>query len=88
MQEQDTDSRSFKGYSLFDDVQDISLRARNRAVVMANIIESNVNIRGIIKLSAAKDALEYFSKIPKEERTEVYSFLSNEMNSRGISLPV
>ena len=60
----------YKGYSLFNDVEDKELQTRNRAVIMRNIVEHNTRDRRITPKGAGL-ALGYFNSIPLEERKEV-----------------
>jgi hypothetical protein len=77
---------NFKGFSLFNDVEDTALRARNRAIVLANISEdhrtkeSRINVKGVALI------MGYFGNIPKEERKEVSSLYVEEMNKRGFAI--
>lgn len=82
---QDTDN--YKGFSLFNDIEDVALRTRNRAVVMANIAESNSRER---KISAGGMGLiiGYFDKVPKTERKEVMTKFIQAMKERGYELTV
>lgn len=52
----------FKGFSLFNDIEDIDLRTRNRSVVMANMAEDHIDRK--TKRVSPKGAaliLNYFS---------------------------
>ena len=51
-------TRQIFGYSLFDDIDDRGLQARNRAVVMKNLSEDRGD----------DDVKEYFNMIPEAER--------------------
>lgn len=57
----------FKGYSLFNDIEDVDLRTRNQAVVMANMVEQNTRDKKITPKGASL-ILGYFSKVKKEDR--------------------
>lgn len=77
----------FKGFSLFNDIEDVDLRTRNRSVVMANMAEDHmdrktkrVNPRG------ASLILNYFALIPKEERNYAKDKFSQDMTARGFAL--
>lgn len=60
----------YKGFSLFNDVEDKELQTRNRAVIMCNIVEHNTKDKKITPRGAGL-ALGYFSSIPAEERKGV-----------------
>lgn len=76
------DKNEFKGYSLFNDVEDQALRNRNRAVIMANILEHNTKGMQVSPKGAAL-ILGYFSNIPKEEREEVEKNFEQFAKERG-----
>lgn len=75
----------YKGFSLFFDIEDITLRNRNQAVVLANMAESGSKNR---KISANGMGLiiGYFDKIPNEERKSVYDQFIQFMKERGFEL--
>lgn len=61
----------YAGYSLFTDVEDSDLQARNRATVMWNIYDDNAtdgktNINGFVTV------LGYLKNIPEKERVAVF----------------
>lgn len=72
----------FKGFSLFNDVEDEALRNRNRAVVLANIAEDHSKLK---KLSIKGAALVagYFQKIPDEAKQAVLKLFQQNMKERG-----
>ena len=76
----------FRGFSLFSDIEDAELRARNRAVVLTNIAEDNKTKDKKISSKGAMLILGYFSNIPQEERKEVSSRFATEMNARGFAI--
>ena len=78
-------ANNYKGFSLFTDIEDSVLRIRNRAVVLANIAESNTKNR-LISPKGAALVLGYTSKIPKEEIGDVTEAFKTEMNNRGFRL--
>ena len=77
----------YKGFSLFFDIEDSSLRSRNQAVVLANMAESNSKNRRITPNGAGL-IIGYFDKIPKEERKSVYDRFVVEMKARGFEYAV
>lgn len=77
----------FKGFSLFNDIEDIDLRTRNRSVVMANMAEDHIDRK--TKRVSPKGAaliLNYFSLIPTEERNAAKESFAQDMTSRGFAL--
>jgi hypothetical protein len=75
----------FKGFSLFNDIEDVDLRNRNRAVVLANIAEDNTRNK-MISPKGAGLILGYFGLVPPEEREEVKDRFTVNMLQRGFSL--
>lgn len=76
----------FKGFSLFNDVEDDNLRPFNRARVMANMAEDHTNKEKRITPKGAALILGYFNLIPKEERNIAKDLFEIEMNNRGFAL--
>jgi len=77
-------SNNIKGYSLFNDIEDTELRVRNRAVVMANIFDDNLDEKATtptIKGAGAALLLSYFSKIPAEDMQAVWDKFKNIMTT-------
>ncbi len=72
----------YKGYSLFNDIEDKELQTRNRAVVMSNIIEHNTHKMKITPRGAGL-ALGYFSCIPKEDRKGVEEAFEQRIKEMG-----
>ena len=76
---------SFKGFSLFNDIKDIDLRNRNRAVVLANIAADNTRNK-LISPKGASLILGYFGLVPPEERDEVKDLFTIRMLETGFTL--
>ncbi len=72
----------FKGFELFKDIDDVALRTRNRAVVLANIAEDNTKARRI-SLKGVNLILGYFSAIPENERAVARTAFQDHMQERG-----
>ena len=73
----------FKGFSLFNEMKDVALRTRNRAVVMANITEDNLTSSKRISPKGAVLVLGYFTAIPKEEREAAVKLYEQQLQQRG-----
>lgn len=73
---------TYKGFTLFNDVDDVALRNRNRAVIMANIVEQHTKKNKITPQGAAL-ALGYFSVIPKEDKKDVQARFDNRITEMG-----
>jgi hypothetical protein len=78
-------STNYKGFELFEDIEDAALRTRNRAVVLANIAEDHTKERRINAKGAAL-ILGYFGSIPDSERGAVKDKFKADMISRGFAL--
>lgn len=76
----------YKGYSLFNDIEDESLRSRNRAVTLSNIAEAHTNKEKRISAGGAALMLRYMDKIPQEERNTTLTKFTQFMKERGYAL--
>jgi hypothetical protein len=72
----------YKGFTLFNDIEDESLRNRNRAVIMANIVEQHTKQNKITPKGAAL-ALGYFSTIDEKDRKKVQKLFDNRITEMG-----
>jgi hypothetical protein len=77
----------FKGFSLFNDVEDTELRAQNRGRVMANMAEDHTD-KNKKRLSpkGASLILNYFNLIKGEDRNAAKEKFQTEMQARGFVL--
>lgn len=75
----------YKGFSLFSDIEDLSLRTRNRSVVLANIAEGSSKNHKISPNGMAL-IIGYFDKLPKGERKSVMEQFIVNMKERGFEL--
>lgn len=76
----------YKGYDLFNDIDDETLRTRNRAVVLANIAEDNMNKESRITPKGASLVMGYFAAIPEQERAIVFEKFKQSMQERGFQV--
>jgi hypothetical protein len=76
---------TYRGFELFNDIEDAALRTRNRAVVLANIAENHTRNR-LISPNGAGLLLGYFGCIPIEERRTVQEAFVVNMKERGFVL--
>ncbi len=75
---------TFNGYSLFVEIDDLNLRARNRGVVMANILEEHISEETKrITPTGLRNILEYFNQIDAFERAQAYSAFRQILQERG-----
>jgi len=79
------DKNMYKGFSLFNDIEDYILRTRNRACVLANMAEDNSKSR-LINAKGVSLILGYFQQVPADERADVKSKFANVMAERGFRL--
>lgn len=86
MSEASNTINEYKGYSLFFDVDNVSLRNRNRAVVMANMFPKNKHGEDKVPLKVTVDMLTYFSRIPPAERKEVLILLTQRLAEEGYNI--
>ena len=75
-------TNEFKGFSLFNDIKEDTLRIRNRAVVLANIAEDNSQ-KGLISMKGASLIFGYFKLIPPHEQYTVQNKFEEMMKERG-----
>lgn len=78
-------NKNYKGFELFNDIEDESLRIRNRAVVLSNIAESNIKDKRINTKGVAL-ILGYFNQVPMAERAAVKEKFKADMIQRGFAL--
>ena len=85
--ERNMQQNEFKGFSLFNDIEDADLRTRNRSVVMTNIAEDHIDKKTKrINPKGAALILNYFSLIPGAERDAAKNKFAEDMNNRGFTL--
>ena len=76
---------SIQGYPLFNDVEDKHTQRQNRAVILANIIEDNLQDEsGVVTQTGMLYSLQYWDEIPDEEKKVVYEMLKREVSGRGL----
>ena len=69
-------------YETFDHIKDSILRARNRAIVMANIFVDNSKGNDITTEGAAK-LFQYFEQLPKTDIIMTFEAFKINMTDRG-----
>lgn len=73
---------NYKGFDLFDDIEDEALRTRNRAVVLANMVEDNTKNR-LVTPKGASLILGYFNAIKPIDREAVRVKFMEFVEQRG-----
>ena len=63
--------KDFNEYSLFTDVEDKELQARNRAVTMYNIFEDNSMGKNKVSIHGTQLLLGYLNAVPEAERAPI-----------------
>lgn len=76
---------NYKGFSLFNDIEDKTLRLRNRACILANMAETNVRNK-LISPKGAALVLGYVSRILPEDRGDLTNRFKEVMIERGFKL--
>lgn len=72
----------YKGYSLFNDVEDEALRARNRAVVMLNLLQDHTRDK-LVSEAGLRLLREYFESLPHVDRFDTYAQFQQQIKDRG-----
>lgn len=78
-------NNEYRGFSLFND-QEEPLRSRNRAVVLGNIAEDNMDKEKRISGKGAALMIGYMAALPPEERKAVAAKFAENMNQRGFAV--
>lgn len=76
---------NYKGFSLFNDIDDSELRMRNQAVVLTNIAQDNVRDKKISPKGAGL-ILGYFGLIDPNDRGDVQELFKQNMLRSGFAL--
>lgn len=77
----------FKTYSLFNDIDDVELRNRNRACVLANIAQDHTDRKSKrVSVKGANLILGYFANILEADREDVKDRFAENMKQRGFLL--
>ncbi|KWH03698.1 hypothetical protein WT58_23990 [Burkholderia territorii] len=76
---------NFKGFSLFNDIEDTALQTQNRARVLFNIAEDHIKSQRINQKGVAL-ILGYFNCVPEAERLSVQTVFKDLMLKNGFIL--
>lgn len=80
-------NNKYKDVSLFNDVENRTLRNRNRGVVMGNYaMDGRERNKNTISPKASANLLGYFKEIPVEERKEVMQFFLDYLAENGYTV--
>jgi hypothetical protein len=80
-------NENFRGFNLFNDIGDASLRNRNRAVVLSNLAVDYMSKKTKqVSPKGASLILGYFQNIPDEDKADVQERFKEGMLSRGFQL--
>ena len=80
------EENNYKGFALFNEIEDRELRLRNRAVVMTNIAEDHSNKSKMISINGMGLIMGYFKSIPSDERNDQLNLFTQHMKERGFVL--
>lgn len=75
----------YKGFALFNDVEDESLQSFNRGRVMANIFQDHMK-DGRVNVKGTALVLGYFKEIPEAERLPAQMHFKQLMEKDGFAL--
>jgi len=75
-------NNEYKGFPLFNDIEDVALKQRNRAVIMANIAEKYTKAKKI-SLKGASLIIGYFNEVPLEDRKTLEAKFTEVMKERN-----
>lgn len=78
---------TYRGFDLFNDIEDVGLKAHNRAAIMSNICEAHTK-KGKITPGGAGLAIGYFNSIPVEERKTTFDKFMTTMAGRNYFMAV
>ena len=73
----------YNGYELFEDIEDVDLQARNRAVVLYNIYEDNKMSGSTATPRGVADMVSYMKEIPGHNRAAVMAKLHVLTSQQG-----
>ena len=77
-----TTKNEYFGYSLFNDIEDVDLQARNRAASLKNIMEDHIGEDGKPTPKAGMLTFGYFNLVPASQRKTVYDHLQAFFQSK------
>ena len=75
----------YKGFSLFNDIEDKELQTRDRAVVLTNMAENHSKNRRI-NINGTGLILGYFKNVPDVDKNDVMREFKLKMAERGFIL--
>lgn len=81
---EEAQTNSYKGYSLFNDVQDKKLQIINRGAIMANILQEHLQGAKVSRQGLAL-ILGYFHELLPIDRKSVKASFEQHLTERGIS---
>lgn len=76
---------SFKGFPLFNEIEDDALRLRNQAVIMTNLLEDNF-FKGKISAKGASLIAGYMRNIPHADRKSLMDEFVEQAKLRGFEI--
>lgn len=76
---------NYKGFSLFNDIEDVALQTQNRARVLFNIAEDHIKSKRINQKGVAL-ILGYFHQVPEQDRLSVQNVFKDMMLKNGFIL--
>lgn len=86
MQKQDVLPKKYKGYHLFNLVDDFETRANNRGAMMCNIYGEFSFADGKASPHAMSLILGYFNEVPDADKERAMEFFSVHAKDRGFAV--
>lgn len=77
---------NYRGFPLFNDVDDLALQSNNRAAIMTNIAEDYQTPDKRINVKGAALLMGYFQAVPEKERKAVAASFARTMTERGFAI--
>lgn len=77
-----TTNNNYKGYPIFNEIEDQKLRVRNCAVIMANIFEDNT-VGKVISQRGASLLVGYMKNVQVFDRKLLVEEFKRQMKERG-----
>lgn len=74
-----------QGYPLFNEITDVELQRRNRAVIMTNLLEDNWD-SGKVSGKGVALQIQYMNAIPPAERKDLLDEFVKQANERGFKI--
>lgn len=85
MKKESATNNEYKGYPLFNNIEDLELKSNNRANILANIFESRY-VNGKISMAGTALIVGYVGNISEEERANTVEKFVETLKERGFDV--